>query len=139
MRSRAIVAVVSALGSLGVALALAAPAAAATGPAFYSPEQAGYVATGANFQYVQSTVRLPDASAFASEVAGFGVSVHLRTPYRVVVLGVSNSTTAGNYNAAVLSSTGLPCPDLQHGCERCPVVPPRRLPLDGRISKLCPW
>ena len=101
MRSRAIVAVVSALGSLGVILALAAPAAAATGPRLFSPEQAGYVATGARFQAVQSSVRLPNAANFASEVAGFGVSAQLWTKFRVVVLGVSNSTTAGNYNAAV--------------------------------------
>jgi len=136
MRSRAIVAVVSALGSLGVALALAAPAAAATGPAFYSPEQAGYVATGANFQYVQSTVRLPDASAFASEVAGFGVSVHLRTPYRVVVLGVSNSTTAGNYNAAgaVFNRTthALICSTAASGAQLCPHVGTRW--TDGSVS-----
>jgi hypothetical protein len=136
MRSRAIVALVSALGSLGVTLALAAPAAAATGPAFRSPEQAGYAATGARFQYVQSTVRLPDASAFASEIAAYGVSVQLRTRYRVVVLGVSNTTTAGNYNAAaaVFSRTthALICSTAASGAQLCPHVGARW--TDGSVS-----
>src|SRR6266513_3150559 len=120
MRSRAIVAVVSALGSLGVVQALAAPAGAATGPPFFSTEQAGYVATGARFQAVQSSVRLPNAANFASEVAGFGVSAQLWTKFRVVVLGVSNSTTAGNYNAAA------------SGAQKCPNVGSRW--TDGSVS-----
>ena len=77
MRSRAIIALVSVLGSLGGALALAAPAAAATGPRYFSSEQAGYVATGAHFRRVQSTVRLPSAANFSSEVGGFGLSAQL--------------------------------------------------------------
>jgi hypothetical protein len=136
MRSRAIVALVSALGSLGVVLALAAPAAAATGPRFFSPEQAGYVATGARFQYVQSTVRLPNAANFASEVAGFGVSAQLWTKYRVVVLGVSNSTTAGNYNAAVAvfnrTTHALICSTAASGPQKCPNVGSRW--TDGSVS-----
>jgi hypothetical protein len=136
MRSRAIVAVASALGSLGVVLALAAPAAAATGPRFFSPEQAGYVATGARFQYVQSTVRLPNAANFASEVAGFGVSAQLWTKYRVVVLGVSNSTTAGNYNAAVAvfnrTTHALICSTAASGPQKCPNVGSRW--TDGSVS-----
>jgi hypothetical protein len=136
MRSRAIVAVVSALGSLGVILALAAPAAAATGPPFFSTEQAGYVATGARFQYVQSTIRLPNAANFASEVAGFGVSAQLRTKFRVVVLGVSNSTTAGNYNAAVAvfnrTTHALICSTAASGAQQCPNVGSRW--TDGSVS-----
>ena len=136
MRSRVIVALVSALGSLGVTLALAGPGAAATGPAFLSPEQAGYVATGARFQYVQSTVHLPDASAFASEVAGYGVSVQLRTPFRVVVLGVSNTTTAGNYNAAAAvfnkTTKALICSTAASGAQACPNVGSRW--TDGSVS-----
>jgi hypothetical protein len=136
MRSRAIVAVVSALGSVGVILALAAPAAAATGPRFFSTEQSGYVATGSRFQYVQSTVRLPNAANFASEVAGFGVSAQLWTKYRVVVLGVSNSTTAGNYNAAVAvfnrSTHALICSTAASGAQQCPNVGSRW--TDGSVS-----
>src|SRR6266487_2094345 len=121
MRSRAIVAVVSALGSLGVVLALAAPAAAATGPPFFSTEQAGYVATGARFQAVQSSVRVPNAANFASEVAG---------------LGVSNSTTAGNYSAAVAvfnrSTHALICSTAASGAQKCPNVGSRW--TDGSVS-----
>lgn len=126
MRSRVIVVLMSVLGSLGAALALAAPAAAAVGPRFFSPEQAGYAATGARFSYVQTIVRLPNASAFASELAGFGVSVQLWTRYRVVVLGVSNSTTAGNYSAAVAvfnrTTHALICSTAGSGAQKCPNV-----------------
>ncbi len=126
MRSRTIVALVSALGSLGAILALAAPAAAATGPPFHSLEQAGYSATGARFQYVQSSVRLPNAANFSPEVAGFGVSAQLWTKYRVVVLGVSNTTTAGNYSAAVAvynrTTHALICSTAGSGPQLCPNV-----------------
>jgi hypothetical protein len=136
MRSRAITALVSALGSVGVVLALAAPAGAATGSRLFSPEQAGYAATGARFQYVQSSVRLPNAANFASEVTGFGVSAQLWTKYRVVVLGVSNSTTAGNYNAAVAvfnrSTHALICSTAASGAQQCPNVGSRW--TDGSVS-----
>jgi hypothetical protein len=136
MRSRVIVALVSVLATLGAALALAGPAAAATGPKYYSPEQAGYAATGARFQYVQTSVYLPKAARFASEVAGYGVSVQLRTPYRVVVLGVSNSTTAGNYNAAVAvynkTKRSLICSTAGSGAQACPHVGSRW--TDGSVS-----
>jgi hypothetical protein len=126
MRSRVIAVLVSMLGSLGVALALAAPATAAVGPPFFSPEQAGYVATGARFQHVQSTIRLPNAANFASEVAGFGVSVQLWTRYRVVVLGVSNTTSVGNYSAAVAvfsrTTHALICSTAASGAQKCPKV-----------------
>ncbi len=125
MRSRAI-ALLSVLGSVGVALALAAPAAAATGAQFYTPEQAGYVATGARFQIVSSVARLPNAANFAPELAGFGVSVQLLTNSRVVVLGVSNSTTAGNYHAAVAvfnrTTHALVCSTAASGARKCPNV-----------------
>lgn len=136
MRSRVIVALVSGLATLGITLALAVPAAAATGPKYYSPEQAGYVATGARFQYVQSSFVLPDASSFASEVSSYGLSVQLRTPYRVVVLGVSNTTTAGNYNAAaaVFNKTthALICSTAGSGTQACPNVGSRW--TDGSVN-----
>jgi hypothetical protein len=126
MRSRIVAALVSVLGSVGVALALAAPAAAVTGPRFFSPEQAGYVATGARFGIVESIARLPNAANFASELGGFGVSVQLWTRYRVVVLGVSNSTTAGNYSAAVAvfsrTTHALICSTAASGAQKCPNV-----------------
>ena len=127
MRSRAIIALVSVLGSLGGALALAGPAAAATGPRYFSSEQAGYVATAARFRRVQSTVRLPMAADFSSEVGGFGLSVQLWTKTRVVVLGVSNGTAPGPYSAAVAvfsrSTHALICSTAGTGATLCPNVP----------------
>jgi hypothetical protein len=87
--------------SAGLALAGALPAGAVTGPTVASPEQAGFAATGAQFRFVQQSFMLPNAADFASEIDGFGLSVHLWSAHSVVVLGVSNGTTAGNYNAAV--------------------------------------
>jgi hypothetical protein len=136
MRSRVGVALVSALGSVGVVMALAAPAAAATGPPFFSTEQAGYVATGARFQAVQSSVLLPNAANFATEVAGFGVSAQLWTPNRVVIVGVSNTTTAGNYFAAVAvfnrNTHALICSTAATGPLQCPNVGSRW--TDGSVS-----
>jgi len=136
MQPRVIAALVSVLGTLGVILALAGPAAAATGPAYFSPEQAGYVATGARFEYVQSTVHLPDASAFASEFGAYGVSVQLWTGSRVVVLGMSNTTTAGSYSAAAAvynrTSKSLICSTAASGGQACPNVGSRW--TDGSVS-----
>jgi hypothetical protein len=93
------IAAIGAIGA-GLALAAAAPAGAATGPTVASVQQAGFTATGAQFRYVQESFTLPNAAKFASEIGGFGLSVHLWSAHSVVVLGVSNSTTAGNFNAA---------------------------------------
>jgi hypothetical protein len=127
MRTRVFGMLVSGVGALALSLGSAGIASAATGTVFYSHEQAGYAATGAHFQYVQSTVKLPDASQFASEVASYGVSVQLWTKYRVAVVKVSNSTvTAGShYGASVAvysrtthslicstASSTLPCPSV---------------------------
>lgn len=86
--------------SAGLALVAAMPAVAATGPTTASIQQAGFVATGAQFRYVQDSFTLPDASKFAPEINGFGLSVHLWSAHSVVVLGVSNSTIPGNFSAA---------------------------------------
>jgi hypothetical protein len=115
-------------GALGIALAASGPALAATGPRVFSPEQAGFSATGNRFEFAATTVKLPDASQFASNVAGFGLSVQLWTKFRVVVLGVSNSTTPGDYSAAVAvynrttrklicstASSMQPCPNVPSG------------------------
>jgi hypothetical protein len=93
--------VIATFGALG--LATAGPSAAAVKPAIASPEQAGYVATGARFRYVQTTVTLPDATQFASEVGGFGLSVQLWSGAKILVLGISTGTAspAEPYNAAV--------------------------------------
>ena len=85
---------------------------------------------------MQSSVYLPQAARFAPEVTGYGVSVQLRTPYRVVVLGVSNTTTAGNYNAAaaVYNKTrrSLICSPAGSGAQACPHVGSRW--TDGSVS-----
>lgn len=118
-----------ALGALGIVLTAAGPALAATGPIVYSHEQAGYSATGNRFKLVDTTVKLPDPTAFTSNVAGFGLSVQLWSKTRVLVLGVSNSTgTSGDYSAAVAvynrtthalvcstASPASPCPNVPTG------------------------
>jgi hypothetical protein len=101
---------IASLGALG--LATAGTSTAAVRPTTASPEQAGYVATGARFRYVQTTVTLPDASQFASEVGAYGLSVQLWSGAKIVVLGISTCTTVScapggspakgePYNAAV--------------------------------------
>ena len=101
------------IASLGaLSLATAGGSAAAVRPATASPEQAGYVATGARFRYIQATFTLPDASQFASEVGAYGLSVQLWSGAKILVLGISTCTTVScapggspvkgePYNAAV--------------------------------------
>ena len=80
--------VASALLTAGVAaaavLALAVPAGASTGATEISPEQAGYTATGAQFQGVDADVYLRNPAQYAGEVANFGHSVQLWSSDRVV-------------------------------------------------------
>jgi hypothetical protein len=115
------------LGALSIALAAVSPALALTGAPVFSPEQGGYSATGAHFRYIETTVTLPDPTAFASNVNGFGLSVQLWTKSRVVVLGVSNTTaTAGDYSAAVAvynrTTHNLIC-STASSTQSCPHVP----------------
>jgi len=75
------------------AVALAAgSAAASTGRVYYSPEQAGYAATGAHFKVVEVNVKLPDAGRFAREIGRLRLSVQLWTADTVVDLSVSACT-----------------------------------------------
>src|SRR5262245_52622055 len=108
-------------------------AAASTGSAFYSPDQAGYAATGANFRYVEGTVRLPDASHYARELGRVGVSVQLWTSATIYELRLSvctdttcapgGSPVSHKYQAAfrefsratgalVCSTANRTCPDV---------------------------
>jgi hypothetical protein len=129
---------IAAAGAIGASLVLAAalPAAAGTGPAVASPEQAGYAATGAQFRYVQESFTLPDASKFASEIGGFGLSVHLWSAHSVIVLGVSNSTIAGNYSAAAAvfnpATKALICSTAGSGPQLCSGTPTNW--TDGSVS-----
>ncbi|HEX7270091.1 MAG TPA: hypothetical protein VF256_22075 [Streptosporangiaceae bacterium] len=57
-------------------------------------------------------------------MAGFGVSAQLWTRYRVLVVGVSNTTNAGNYFAAVAifnrRTHALICSTAASGAQQCP-------------------
>jgi hypothetical protein len=89
-----------AIGAAAAAvLGLAVPAGARTGTAEISPEQAGYTATGAQFEAIIAAVYLRQPGQYASEVAGFGHSVQLWSAGLVVTLGVTASTSGGNYTA----------------------------------------
>jgi hypothetical protein len=83
----------AALTAAGVAVAAAATmvtgsAAASTGPAYYSPDQAGYVATGAHFREEEVNAWLPDASRFSREIGRLGFSLEMLTPALVIDLSV---------------------------------------------------
>ena len=86
--------------SAGLALATALPAGAAVGPAFTSHEQAAYAVTNARFRFVQTTFTLPDATAFASEVGGLGISVQLISSENTWMVLSFNTTTASGVYAA---------------------------------------
>jgi hypothetical protein len=66
--------------------------AASTGSAYYSPDQGGYVATGAKFKVAEATVRLPDASRYARELGRVGVSIQLWNTAAVFELSLSTCT-----------------------------------------------
>jgi hypothetical protein len=80
-----------------VALAGSGPVGASTGSQEISPDQAGYTATGAQFQAVGDSVYLRNPTQYASEVASFGDSVQLWSSGLVVTLGVTASTSGTNY------------------------------------------
>lgn len=81
------------LTGIGMAVVLAAgTAAAGTGTVFYSPEQAGYAATGARFKVAEVRVKLPYASSFTRELGRVGFSVQLWSAATVLDLWVSACT-----------------------------------------------
>jgi hypothetical protein len=96
------IATIGAIGAIGAGLALAAalPASASTGPRLTSQEQAGYAASGARFRFVETTFTLPDATKFASEVGGLGVSVQLISSENTWMVLSFNTTTASGVYAA---------------------------------------
>jgi hypothetical protein len=127
MRTRVFGTIVSGVGALAITLGSAGIASAATGPVVYSPEQAGFSATGAKFQYVQSSVILPDPAKSSGQVSQVRLSLQLWTKYRIVDLGLvhTSAMTTNHYRADVsvysrtthallcstLSSTS-PCPNV---------------------------
>jgi hypothetical protein len=139
-----IITLLAAFATAGALSAVAAGgASAATAPGIGSPEQAGFAASGAQFRYVQTVVTLPNAANFASEIGGFGISVQLWSSHQVAVLGISNSTTSGNYSAAVamfdptqpnrnVYPNGLICSTAGSGSQLCAGTPADW--TDGSVS-----
>jgi hypothetical protein len=85
--------------AIATSLIMAGMAGASTGTPQISPEEAGYSATGAQFQTVSASVYLRKPEQYGTEVAGYGHSVQLWSSALVMVLRVSDTTTAGS-NAA---------------------------------------
>jgi hypothetical protein len=77
-------------------LMAAGMAAASTGTAVISPQQAGFAATGAQFKTVSASVYLRNPEQYAPEVAGYGHSVQLWSSGPVMVLKVSDTTATGS-------------------------------------------
>ena len=91
MRWRAASVFITAGAAAAAVLALAVPAGASTGTTEISPEQAGYTATGAQFQNINAPVFLRQHAQYAGEVATLGHSVQLWSSGLVVTVGVSAS------------------------------------------------
>jgi len=96
-RRRAASALITAGAAAVAMLALAVPAGASTGTQEISPEQAGYTATGAQFQEVDATIYLRNPDQYSSEVSGYSHSVQLWSADRVAVAGVAASTSGSGY------------------------------------------
>jgi hypothetical protein len=97
LRRHAASAVIAAGAAAAAVLALAVPAGAGTGTTEISPEQAGYTATGAQFDEVQATVYLRNPAQYSGEVSQYGHSVQLWSSDLVAVVGVTTSTSGSSY------------------------------------------
>jgi hypothetical protein len=87
-----------ALGAAAAAvLALAVPAGASTGTRWTSPEQAGYIATGAQFKTISTHVYLRNPAQYAGKVASYRYSVQLWSSGLVVTIGLKASTSGTRY------------------------------------------
>lgn len=87
-----------ALGAAAAAVvALAVPAGASTGSGWTSPEQAGYVATGARFSRIHAHVYLRNPTQYAGMARSVGHSVQLWSSAIVVTTGVEASTSGKSY------------------------------------------
>lgn len=87
----------TALGAAAAVLALAVPAGASTGTSEISPEQAGFTATGAQFNTISAQIYLRNPAQYAANVASIGQSVQLWSAADVAVVGVTASTTGSGY------------------------------------------
>jgi hypothetical protein len=106
---------------------LAGMASAATGPTVATVEQAGYAATGAQFDNVQTSVYLRKPAQYASEVGGYGLSVQLWAANQLMVLGVSGSTSTSPFSPAAAvfnpATKALTCSTAGSGTQQCPGTP----------------
>jgi hypothetical protein len=97
LRGRAASALIALGAAAAAVLALAVPAGASTGSRYYSAEQVGYAATGAQFQVVRATVYLPKPTRYASAVGQYSHSVQLWSSGLVGIVGVSANTSGSDY------------------------------------------
>ncbi len=90
-------------------------------------EQAGYAATGAQFDNVQTSVYLRKPAQYASEVGGYGLSVQLWAANQLMVLGVSDSTSASPFSPAAAvfnpATKALTCSTAGSGAQQCAGTP----------------
>jgi hypothetical protein len=84
---------IAAGAAAAAALGLAVPAGASTGIAEISPEQAGYIATGAQFKTIGASVYLRQPAQYAGEVGRYSHSAQLWSSGYVAVVGVTASTS----------------------------------------------
>jgi hypothetical protein len=113
-------------GLVGMASA-ATGASTVTAAAVPTAEQAGYTATGAQFQSVQTSVYLRKPAQYASEISGYGLSVQLWSASRLLVLGVSDTTASSPFSPAVAvfnpATKALICSTAGSGAQQCPGTP----------------
>lgn len=106
---------------------LVGTASAATRSTVATVEQAGYAATGAQFDNVQTSVYLRKPAQYASEVSGYGLSVQLWAANQLMVLGVSDSTGTSPYSPAAAvfnpATKALTCSTAGSGAQECPGTP----------------
>ena len=93
---RIVTTAIAGIAAMATSLTMAGMAAASTGTTQISPEEAGYSATGAQFQTVSASVYLRNPEQYASVVTAYGHSVQLWSSGLVMVLGVSDTTAAGS-------------------------------------------
>ncbi len=135
----------------GLAVTMTAGTAlASTGPAYYSRDQAGYVATGARFKQVEINAWLPDASRFSQQIGRLGFSLQMRTPALVIDLSVyactdttcqpGGSPVTRSYrlafkvynrstHAVICSTAALTCPQVPSSWNSARFAPGHRIGL----------
>lgn len=127
MRAAALAGAAVLAGAAALAGGSAGVASAATGATIPTVEQAGYAATGAQFQNVQTTVYLRNPAQYASEIGSYGLSVQLWSASRLLVLGVSDTTASSPFSPAVAvfnpATKALVCSTAGSGSQQCPGTP----------------